>query len=513
MRFKKSRYYIHAAIVGAVALFGISSFIIYYDIIGRSLQTVIRLEADPSFTGGRIASVLYDPVGDDHGFGSLDYPESTGLEPGSLDLLRYTVHEPVFNAKWSDPADYWQLDLDFNGPSASFRNIRIYIDSDGDGNGSTVTQNEFAEGVEFDPGSPWDYVLSVRNHSGTLTSADRRIEVPLRVSVSRDGKQVTVRVPLAERTLQALYEAKETRHYVCVGAWDPWGKDEFFEVPGSTFTPNLFDILVSGGESQEALLSAWDEEEFIVPVLYPVAVAMKDKTRNNRRGTASDGINAIRLQELEKAEAEENGEKLRIALVLFDAVPADIEEMAVVSFQAGKYAQAEKLFDHILEEKPGNPVALAYKGSLTALRGGKAPPLAAVGIIAEAYTYLDRAVSLAQNPGESITAWLNRANVSKAVPDQVFGKALQGAEDFLAAAGELIKLGTNGQKGINAEAAVDISSALCNAAVCFMIAGKAEEAGTWFREAERMLAMAPPGAGASVRLELYRRYGASISDR
>jgi tetratricopeptide (TPR) repeat protein len=513
MKQKKSAYYVHAVLIAAVALVGVTSYMMYYDIIGRTLQSVLRLKTDPAFIGGEVAAVFYDPVGDDHGFGGLTYPVHKDFTPGSLDLVRYTVHQPVFNARWSDLPDYWQLDLAFSAPSENCRNIRIYIDADGDGKGSKVTKDELAEGVEFNSSFPWDFVLSVRNDSGILESQDGTISVPLTVMPSRSRKELTVRVPLADRNLQRLYLVPETRHYVLVGGWNPWGRDGYSEVGPqagrgtgggalSSLTPKLYDILVPEGTSQETLLSSWNDEDFSLPVLVPVVSAMRGAS-GKRPGRLSPEA-AAALAQLETAAAGEEERSMNAAIALYNSSPADPGDSAAAAFFAGKNAEAEKLIDAILEKEPDSATAVAYKGALVALRGGEAPPLAAVGIIAEAYTYLDRAVSLAGTPEERITALLNRANVSKAVPDLVFGKALQGAEDFIAAAAELKKRAVESNSETASASAARIAGAYCNAAVCYETAGKKDEAETWFKEAERLLAFVGNGDGAKVRLELFR---------
>ena len=163
MKTKEVSWYARRIILLVITLVGITLFFVYSNIMERAFQSVAKLETDPAFTGGRIAEVFYDPVGDDHGFGRLVYPSHPDFVPGSLDLVRYTVHEPVYNAKWSDLSDYWQLDMAFSAKGNQVRNIRIYIDADGDGNGNTLPRDEMAEGVTFDPSAPWDYVVVVED--------------------------------------------------------------------------------------------------------------------------------------------------------------------------------------------------------------------------------------------------------------------------------------------------------------------------------------------------------------
>ena len=55
----------------------------------------------------------------------------------------------------------------------------------------------------------------------------------------------------------------------------------------------------------------------------------------------------------------------------------------------------------------------------------------AVALVNEAYTYLDKAAQMAADQEGEIDVLMNRASVSASVPEQVFGKAAAGAEDFM----------------------------------------------------------------------------------
>ena len=76
-------------------------------------------------------------------------------------------------------------------------------------------------------------------------------------------------------------------------------------------------------------------------------------------------------------------------------------------------------------------VTLAYYGSWLAVKGGESSVMKAVSLVNEAYTYLDKAAALAAGKEGEIDVLMNRASVSAAVPEQVFGKAAGGAEDFM----------------------------------------------------------------------------------
>jgi len=510
-----------------LALAGITAFMMYSEIIGRSLQSVLHLETDPGYTGGRVCSVLYDPVGDDTGFGSLTYPTHASFAPGSLDIVRYTVHEPVYQARWVSEAEYWQLSLSFAAGTGAVRNIRVYIDADGEASGSLLPRDKMAEGVAFDPAVPWDYGIAVNPGEAVFFSADGTMSFPVAATEQDGGKRVVIRIPLRDRRLHSLYTEEKTRHYVYVGAWTLWARDGFAPVAKrassgsgggapSAFTPKIYDILVPGGVDQTALLSAWNDEELTVPVLQPVEIGMG--APKSAFGSSSVALSPrararaaeLKLQiETEASTARELSEASYAAVSArygADSSGADralILEYALAAFSAQKDGEAEAAFDRLLSGEPSDALALAYKGSLVAMRGGEASPLAAVEIIADAYRYMDRAVDLASAPDQIIAARLNRANVSRAIPETVFGKARQGAEDFLAAAAAF--------SGIGADSA-DIAQAWFDAAVCLEIAGAHEEAGTWFREASRMVEAARKNEGihvpAALELSLLERgYG------
>jgi len=506
-------WYVWRMLLLVIVLFGITFAFIYSDIIERSFQSIAKLETAPAFTGGRVVEVFYDTVGDDHGFGGLQYPSHPDFVPGSLDLVRYTVHEPVYNAKWSDLPDYWQLDLSFSAKGNQVRNIRIYIDADGDGKGKNVPRDEMAEGITFDPSAPWDYVVAVQGLKGSLFSADGKFSVPLFVISRNHDKDLVIRIPLSDRRLNGLFTVNRTAQYVCVGGWTPWGRDGYIPVAlrsaagsgggaPSSLTPKIYDYLAPESRTQEKMLSSWNGDTLDIPVVFPVIVGMRANNAGKQMNKNTDFVQIEKLTALVAAEAEET--RHAFAKALDNCSDTNSVEYAEFQFRAGKRKEAETTFDRILLLQPDNAKALVYKGSLIALRGSDAPPLAAVDIIAEAYRYLDRAVALAKQSDEILAARINRANVSQSVPDIVFGKAVEGAADFLAVAAEyrLLDGGKNSYVG-------EIATAYLNAALCFEIGGKDEDAGSWYREAARLVLTADvSGAShlpASLRLELIKR--------
>lgn len=509
----------------ALALFGLTSALVYTDIIVNAAQSVLHVEVDPSFTGGRIASVQYDPVNDDHGYGGLTYPKSDAFGKSSLDLVRYEVREPLTAAKWGSYPEYWQLVLVFlSGPHDS-RNIRIYIDADGDGKGRSTALHELGEGVGFDPAYPWDYAVSVHGASGRAETADGKTSIPVAVVVSSGGTEVAIQIPLSDPAFRRIFDAKMSRHYVAVGGWSPWGYDSYLPVGSrakndagggapSPLTPKIYDCLVPDGSSQEDILSAWSEDDLSSPTLRPVEMAMRAPPKpglwarmTGSAGTIPDEAMISSLKEQIAIEAEARTAKDRSVYTELRqkiesaggiASPSlnesDIQAYAAAAFFAGENDSASEALDLLLRKNPDNPDALAYSGAILAMRASDEPPLTALETVTEAYVLLDRAVELAVSDDSILASRYSRASTSRAVPNSVFSKALTGAEDYIKIA------------SLTKDNPEELARVYCAAAVCYETAGRDLDAGLWFREASRLLKGLPPEAMvADVKLELAKR--------
>lgn len=507
MKKSGTRYYIHAIIIGVLCLISVPFFLMYSDIIGRTLQSVIQLKVDPSFGGGRIAAVFYDPPGDDHGYGSLQYPDFI-RESGSLDLLRYTVHQPVQGGKSLGSRDFWQLDFSFRALGDK-RNIRVYFGLENSEEGSSQTKREFAEGVEFEQETPWQYVVSIYNDSGTIESFDGTFKEDVRVFSSRDRTELFVRISLDDSVLHFLYDLPSVWQYVLLGALDLTERDGFADTAESEFMPKVYDILVPEGSFQEQNLSAWSEDDFSIPVLSPIHVRLSDIVDEGKAAVTATSEALVQYAILQEAAAAEAARNEKDALVLYESKPSDAMEYALAAFNAGKTSEAERLFDAILAKDSSSVSAMAHKGSLVALRGGEAQPLVAVGIIKEAYSWLDRAVERAVSDEEICDSFLNRGHVSMAIPNSVFGKAAQGGDDFLKASESITKLIAGGNESADDSAIFtneDFVASVCNAARCYELAGEINKAESWYRETNRLLEKIDLEKCAQARLDVFRYY-------
>jgi hypothetical protein len=144
-----------------------------------------------------------------------------------------------------------------------------------------------------------------------------------------------------------------------------------------------------------------------------------------------------------------------------------------------------------LAAKPGDPVALAYRGALVAMSAGKAAGLGKkTRLVTEAYLDLDAAVAASARAEDHLAVLVCRGNVSSAVPNDVFGRAAQGAADFDAAAGIVAA----------SKDPVFAGNCLAQAAAAYEKAGLPEDAGSrWATLA------ATKGLGSAIRLQLLDR--------
>ena len=473
----------------------------------RMVNSVLKLEIYPPLIGGPVAHTVYDPMKDDTGCGTLVYPANRQFAEGNLDLVSYTVREPVFQAPWQDVPEFWQLELEFrtgfceHSDTVRNRTIYIYLHIPGFGEGSLETLYERSELVSFDPGYPWHFALAVTGDNGVIYNRDGdRVDV-LNVLYSNNGKKVFVKVPLTKKELQRFYTIDSIRHYVLVAAHSPLDTGGVLPVAKrktrtagggarSRLTPRVYDLLSEGNQSD--MLSSWNDATFELACIEPVEIPMRKNP---------DAAFVVDHEKIEALEAERNtiAEKLRtekknrLDELRRNGTGAlnDMKELAQLAFDLGDVILAEKLVEELRVLEPENPVWIAYTGSLESMKGDGAPVVAAIEAVQTGYRYLDDAVARTDGTLEKAengsidqaaidqrtTALMNRAGTSKSVPNEVFIKALQGAHDYLEAA-ELFRLSGS-----------ELASASCylDAAECFALDGQTGEAALWKREAARLV--------------------------
>lgn len=411
---KKFVYYFMTFLCGFTCLVGISLFFINEDTVQNFMVKSLKLKNSPWLNGGEIIVDFFDESCDDNGSGNLNYLHYEQFEKGSLDLIRYTVHKPVYEAVWQQHPEYWQLDLEFKCGIPDVRNIMVYIGAENMADGSTEPLFADAENVKFDIFHPWNFAVWVNKKNGTVYNSSRNFICETENYFINNGKEIFVRIPLAQKELQKFYTSKITWHYVVVGGFSEWNKGGFLP---SDSDEKIYDLL-DGNSSQFP-----QREQLSSRTLFPVEVKMKDETSFQN----SDFENAV------KERYKEFQEQKIIPLKEIKDEPASFSEKleyAVCIFEHGEYGKAEKLFSELATENENSVLANAYYGSCLAIRGGNSNVFAAMKLVKQAFIYLDKAVSLCAGSADEMEVLLNRANVASSVPESVFKKSAVAGADF-----------------------------------------------------------------------------------
>ncbi|WP_294016268.1 glucodextranase DOMON-like domain-containing protein [uncultured Treponema sp.] len=411
---KKIIYYFMVFLCGFTCLAGVSLFFINEDSVQNFMVKSLKLKNSPWLNGGKIASDFFDESCDDNGSGKLNYPDYEQFEKGSLDLIRYTVHKPVYEAVWQQNPEYWQLDLEFKCGIPDVRNIMVYIGAENINGGSTEPLFADSENVKFDIFHPWNFAVWVNKKNGTVYNSSRTLICETENYFKNNGKEIFVRIPLAKKELQKFYTSKVTWHYVVAGGFSEWDKGGFLP---SDSDEKIYDLLdgYSAQVSQSQQLSS--------RTLFPVEVKMKNESSLQN----SDFENAVkeRYNEFQKQKIIPLDETKDTPVLFSEKL-----EYAVCVFEQGEYKKAEKLFSELVAEQENSALANAYYGSCLAIRGGNSNVFAAMKLVKQSFVYLDKAVSLCAGTADEMEVLLNRANVASSVPESVFKKSAVAGADF-----------------------------------------------------------------------------------
>lgn len=510
------------ALASLAAAIGVPLVFINSGSLAGAIGSALRLEVDPALVGGKALAEFSDPLGDDAGPGGYEYPMGLGADKGELDLTRYTVRAPVARPVWSGSAAFWQLEAVFASAAPAglagggFRApvVHLYIDLDGAASGST--ESAFGEGelLRFDPAHPWDYAITADGWSmPEIRSADGAYRAPVDASWDLKRRRLTLRVGLigAPRLLMSVLDGRQSWHYVLVGAFDGAREGHFAairEYAGlhegggahsdaangvkGDLAPRVFDLLAPAGTSQARELGSADEAKGLVALVEPIAVGGQREAAPSAGQELRAQLERETAQEAKKDQAER---ERRIAALKSGPASGAAETSAAISelFSLGLEDQARAAIGARLAKRKDDAFALAYRGALVAKEASRAAGVGdKVRLVGEAYRDLDAAVAAlgAAAPEERLAILLCRGSVSSAVPNDVFGRAAQGAADFEAAAA----LARSGGDTVQA------ASCLAGAALAYEKAGRSEEADSrWATLA------AERGLGPATRLELLDR--------
>ncbi len=308
--------------------FGISLFFICSSVPQNFIAHFLHV--DPSYTGGLICADFFNSS-------DADFP-----------LLRYTVYQPVTNARWQKSAEYWQLAMEFKDNSTAFPNITVFIDADNiDGAGNNKTAG-------------CDFELKISDSEAKLYDGTGSFLCNTEYYKLNEGQQIKIRIPLQDKRIQKILVSKKTKHSISVNTFSPLSLE-------ASMTP------------------------------YKKTKEQKEKDK-----------------------------------AYINYVKKFYEESQTIQMSPGKSTDENLAFyKEKINYNPEDYVSLACYGSWLAVKGGESSVMKAVSLVNEAYTYLDKAAAFAARREGEIEVLLNRASVSASVPEQVFGKAAAGAEDFM----------------------------------------------------------------------------------
>lgn len=534
-------------------------FIMSSSTIEPAFAKILKIRVDPAISGGSIIAKFYDDSMDDYGDGSYQYPLHESFNDNNIcDIISYEVYRPILDNGLTNPLALWQIAVSFSNlinplnNEGGFSNIQlaIYIDIDGAEDGSNKTYFENAEYVEFPEYNAWDiaifangtkldkalifysYDISKKFDLKGYKDKDLKKGKEIRAIFVKEQNKIYFQIPLDNKFIQKILDGRKTYHWVFAGFYDTYGNGGWLNIKEEATIryggglkwengPRIFDMLTPSGFDQKQLLSkenANSDGFVIIPPLIvngfnPGISYLKEDKPGKLDETKNKDI--AKINELtKKIEEEEKQSKLDFEKEIEDKLKSTKPtERLYALFSTQKFDVAKILVNEILKKDAENPVALAYKGSLTAMEGGKAKnPMQAIVFVNKAYEYLDKACNIMENfennianSSFDITKYFesnqqfyeyyiivlsNRAIVSSSVPDDVFKKLNTAISDFQKIAKIYEKIGKIKESSLS----------LMQAAILFEKKGKKDEANVIWLSLSKLVVLP-----AKVELELLKR--------
>ncbi|AKI98247.1 glycoside hydrolase family 57 [Kosmotoga pacifica] len=237
----------------------------------------------PQAVTGKVVAFIEDPIGDDYGFGTYNYPLNTAFEPykGLWDIEWLKVLENdqaiVFQFKFVEMTNPWNAPKGF-----SHQLINLYLDVKEGGRTDT-----YAEGarVAFSTEYPWDYFIKVAgwpSYGQLFATADGE-EIPDVLKVEADPGEKIINIIVSKA---ALGDFEDMALYVLSGSQDGYGPDNFravtpepsewtlggYPLDAGDFAPFVLDIIVPEEITQEEVLSSYDKHSEKYATLIPVII-------------------------------------------------------------------------------------------------------------------------------------------------------------------------------------------------------------------------------------------------
>jgi tetratricopeptide (TPR) repeat protein len=504
----KTFLYLITTVWAIVAALLIPQVFINSTFIKNQLDKVLNLQIDPAFAGGRETGHFLDAVNDDYGEGKLTYPIHSMYTNGNgwLDIVKYTVHEPQTNARWSSDLDYWQVSFTFANSRNDLESIlgfshpviHLYLDIDGKQGGRVDTAFSRSELVCFDSNHPWDFFITIDGFHkfGKIMSDDGTYEDHIKVFYNAEKRTTIARIPLVHPKLKQILDGRNTYHYVLIGAYDPLAQGGFMPVKAkagsgygggaaSVLSPRVYDYIPPQGKEQKQVLSAYNENDFTYAKIYPLEVTSKLYVEEQKQVDPEE-IKGLEKQ-AEKEAQEKYAENMNIIENYSDGTGEKPIDAAVALFNINRFQKAEEILDKILKENPNQAIANSYKGAITSQKATAVASLAEkIKFVEQSISYLNKGRLLAQSQEEIITCSLCRAEVFMAIPEEVFARNKEAEQDLLVVIEILEKQEQKNYKFIS-DCYIKLAQCYLNqnrqdiAEIAFLKAQSQEELSAWAR--------------------------------
>ncbi len=235
------------------------------------------------FTTNLLAAELIfeheDQSGDEFGPGTYIYPSSQQFKPyeGLFDLTYFKVErqDDLYNFyfEFEEINNPWQAPQGF-----SHQLIQVYIDNQAGGRTDTFKPGA---NVKFESRHPWNQLIKITGWDVKLYYHDDNPKDSARLAdnLAKRIDQTTIKAQIPKEKLGDLNQAY---YYVLIGSFSPFGADNYrqvnYEASGwefgggkdSNINPNVIDILVPEGLSQQEILGSFSTEKEELAVLRAV---------------------------------------------------------------------------------------------------------------------------------------------------------------------------------------------------------------------------------------------------
>ncbi|MFP4662289.1 MAG: glucodextranase DOMON-like domain-containing protein [Halanaerobiales bacterium] len=238
---------------------------------------------------------IEDPVNDDYGPGTYQYPTNEAFQEKGLFDIRFLSIASIgekyrFKMVFSNLTDPWRSKLGFSLPL-----VEIYIGKEG--SGITELYKEGAN-IQLDPDYPWHTLLKMtgwwvrvykpedRNDEEDIWNAENH---PADLNVEDIEFEVKGNTITFDINKEIIGDLENAHLYVLVGSYDPFGPDNFRTITGEVdswhfsdlsrdnleYAPRVLDILLPEGIDQAELLADFAED-------YPTVVPIRIKVKSSK---------------------------------------------------------------------------------------------------------------------------------------------------------------------------------------------------------------------------------------